>query len=338
MHQPWRTFAAIINRCISRKTTDFMFQADNRDISPEQPAKKPKQAKKPAKKSTTVPTAGVAIRDTPGVSMSKKKAPAKVDRGKDMDLLSEAALLKAAQLKQALKKSKQDTHMLHASGPGDGVGSQPKGDSDDDSHNDNSDDVSNDDDDDDDSDADGDNEASDSEKTDSDENENPSLNLKDDKEEEYEEENVHTPKNYEFTDDEEEYDELYKDVNMRLKDPEHEEERKGDAEMTGVALDNVSQENSYEQDKDDAHVTLTAAHVTQKTKGPKQSSFVSFDFASKFLNLDNVPPADNEVASMMNVKVRHEESSTQAPSLLIVPVTVIPKTSTVAATTIPLTI
>ncbi|GJV53235.1 hypothetical protein Tco_1448976 [Tanacetum coccineum] len=58
----------------------------------------------------------------------------------------------------------------------------------------------------------------------------------------------------------------------------------------------------------------------------------------KFLNLDNVPPADNEVASMMNVKVRHEESSTQAPSLLTVPVTVIPKTSTVAATTIPLTI
>ncbi|GJY90534.1 hypothetical protein Tco_0505730 [Tanacetum coccineum] len=33
MHHPWRTFAAVINRCISRKTTDFMFQADNRDIS-----------------------------------------------------------------------------------------------------------------------------------------------------------------------------------------------------------------------------------------------------------------------------------------------------------------
>ncbi|GKF10731.1 hypothetical protein Tco_0048657 [Tanacetum coccineum] len=63
MHQPWRTFAAIINRCISRKTTgldrlresraqilwgmynhknvdyvamlweDFMYQADNREIS-----------------------------------------------------------------------------------------------------------------------------------------------------------------------------------------------------------------------------------------------------------------------------------------------------------------
>ncbi|GKG05694.1 hypothetical protein Tco_0325780, partial [Tanacetum coccineum] len=74
----------------------------------EEPAKKPKRAKKPAKRSIT------------------KKEPAKVDKGKGMDLLSDVALLKAAQLKKALKKSKQDTHMLHASGIGDGVGSQPK--------------------------------------------------------------------------------------------------------------------------------------------------------------------------------------------------------------------
>ncbi|GKC48311.1 hypothetical protein Tco_1066033 [Tanacetum coccineum] len=69
-----------------------------------------------------------------------------------------------------------------------------------------------------------------------------------------------------------------------------------------------------------------------------QSSSVSSDFASKFLNLDNVPPVDNEVASMMNDKVSHEESSTQAPLLLTVPVTAIPVTSNVATTTVPLTI
>ncbi|GJX49997.1 hypothetical protein Tco_0276842 [Tanacetum coccineum] len=211
MHQPWRTFAAIINRCISGKTTgldrlresraqilwgmynkknvdyvallweDFMYQADNREISSarkehmpyprftkviishfiskdktismrnrinlhiirddsfldvkdskayktyydfatgkatpnkarkfkkvaspsrklslvleEEPAEKPKRAKKPAKKSTTVTTAGVAIRDTPSESVPKKKTPAKVDRGKGMDLLSDVALLEAA--------------------------------------------------------------------------------------------------------------------------------------------------------------------------------------------------------------------------------------------------
>nr|GEY30310.1 hypothetical protein [Tanacetum cinerariifolium] len=52
-----------------------------------------------------VPTTGVVIRDTPGVSMLKKKVPTKIDRGKGMDLIFEATLLKAAQLKKTLKKS-----------------------------------------------------------------------------------------------------------------------------------------------------------------------------------------------------------------------------------------
>nr|GEV78319.1 hypothetical protein [Tanacetum cinerariifolium] len=77
----------------------------------------------------------------------------------------------------------------------------------------------------------------------------------DDGEEEYEDEYVRTPANYKSTNDEnedvdeEEYDrideEFYKDVNVELKDVKHEEEG-----------------------KEDAHVTLTATHVTQKTKVP----------------------------------------------------------------------
>ncbi|GJU50794.1 hypothetical protein Tco_1220349 [Tanacetum coccineum] len=69
-----------------------------------------------------------------------------------------------------------------------------------------------------------------------------------------------------------------------------------------------------------------------------QSSSVSSDFACQFLNLDNAPPNDNEIVSIMNVKVSHKEPSTQTPSLIIVLVMVIPKTFTVAATTVPLTI
>ncbi|GKA19813.1 hypothetical protein Tco_0699728 [Tanacetum coccineum] len=75
------------------------------------------------------------------------------------------------------------------------------------------------------------------------------------------------------------------------------------------------------QDEEDAYVTLTTAHITQKIEGLMQSSSVSSDFASQFLNLDNVPPTDNEVVSMMNVKVSHEEPSTQTPSFLTIPVT-----------------
>ncbi|GKA81357.1 hypothetical protein Tco_0788049 [Tanacetum coccineum] len=69
-----------------------------------------------------------------------------------------------------------------------------------------------------------------------------------------------------------------------------------------------------------------------------QSSSISSDFANQFLNLDNVPPTDSEVVSMMNVKVRHEEPSTQTPSLLNIPVTVILETSTATGPTIPPTI
>nr|GEX88202.1 putative ribonuclease H-like domain-containing protein [Tanacetum cinerariifolium] len=101
----------------------------SRKLSPileEEPTEKPKRAKKPAKKSTTVPTISVVISDTLSESMPKKKTPTKVDRGKGMDLLSNVALLKVAQLKKNLKKSKLETYKLHASGSGDGVGSQPK--------------------------------------------------------------------------------------------------------------------------------------------------------------------------------------------------------------------
>ncbi|GJW36751.1 hypothetical protein Tco_0059671 [Tanacetum coccineum] len=69
-----------------------------------------------------------------------------------------------------------------------------------------------------------------------------------------------------------------------------------------------------------------------------QSSSVSSDFANQFLNLDNVSPVENEVVSMMNVKVSHEEPSTRTPSFLTIHVTVIPETSTAAALTIPPTI
>nr|GEV26877.1 hypothetical protein [Tanacetum cinerariifolium] len=86
------------------------------------PAKEDVSSKKPSRKKS----ASVFVRDTPGMSVSKKKALAKVDRGKGMDLLSNVALLEAAQLKKVLKKSNKDTHMLHASGLEDGVRSQPK--------------------------------------------------------------------------------------------------------------------------------------------------------------------------------------------------------------------
>ncbi|GKA16982.1 hypothetical protein Tco_0696819 [Tanacetum coccineum] len=261
----------------------------------EELAEKPKRAKKPAKKSKTVPIAGVVIRDTPGVSVSKKKAPTKVDRDKGMALLSKAALLEAAQLKKTLKKSNENESWGNSE--------------DDDSHDYDSDDASIDDDD-----------------------------VDSDAGDEFEEEYVHTPDNYDFTDADEEYEELYKDVNVRLKDTEHEEDGKGDAEMTDAGRDDGTQRTTYEQVNDDEHVILTTIHEIKKTEVPLQSSSISSDFVNQFLNLDNAPLVDNEVVSMMNIKVRHKEPSTKTPYLLTIPVTVIPETSTTAAATIPPTI
>ncbi|GKB71473.1 hypothetical protein Tco_0932885 [Tanacetum coccineum] len=145
MHQPWRTFAAIINKCLSEKTTGLdkiRFSSTNpvRDVAatPRQARKwkKPtflskKQTllitKEPAKKPAArkQPT-DVQIKDTPGVSVSKKKAPAKAKRNKGIDLLFEAALLEETQMKKAIKRIKRETHMYQAGGSGDGAGFQPE--------------------------------------------------------------------------------------------------------------------------------------------------------------------------------------------------------------------
>ncbi|GKB11611.1 hypothetical protein Tco_0845534 [Tanacetum coccineum] len=245
--------------------------------------KKTKRVKRHAKKSTTAPTTGVAIRDTPGVFVSKKKAPAKADRNEAM-----GTKLGVLDVPTYDSESKNESWGDSEDNNDDDSNDNSKGD-DDKAVSDN-DDNSN---------------ADDNERTDSDDDdENPSFTLKD-----YDEEN-------------------------KMKRAEQEKERKGDEQMTDPDQ-NVSQENSYEQVVEDAHVTLTSS---QKTESSKQSSYFSSDFASKFLILENVSPAINEVASMMNVKLHQEESSTQAPSLFTIPETAISDTATAHTTTVPPTI
>ncbi|GJU99162.1 hypothetical protein Tco_1328433 [Tanacetum coccineum] len=227
-------------------------------------------------------------------------------------------------------------------------------DDEDDSEDESDDDMDDDDDNDvdDGNDDDGDDDDSDHERTESDRDEKPNLNQsneeheEDEEEEEYVDERVHTPKNDELTDEEdsannakeeneEEKDddeELYRDVNVNL--------RKEDVEMThadqgGADQHNVSQESGFEQVEEDAHVTLTAVHDTQKTKGPMQSSSVSSDFTDKLLNFENTSPSDNEIASLMDTTVHHEEPSSHTSSLFTVPIIVIPEIKSAFTTTIP---
>ncbi|GJX53235.1 hypothetical protein Tco_0281604 [Tanacetum coccineum] len=233
--------------------------------------------------SPMIKTTTTSPKETPSKKKSSpakkdKKAPETTDKSKGIDLLSVAALLEDAQMKKVPDKPKgKKTSKNEGTGTKPGVPDVPKDQSkseneswgesadDDDSNDDDSDDVSDDDGNDDDSNDDGNNDASDNERTESDEDENTNLNQNDDDiKEEYEEEYVHTPENYESTNDEnehvneEEYDrideELYKDMHAKLKDIEHGEEGKGDVEMTGVGHDNVTQETTYDQVEDDAHL------------------------------------------------------------------------------------
>ncbi|GJW77583.1 hypothetical protein Tco_0139265 [Tanacetum coccineum] len=289
-----------------------------------EPVKKGKRVKRPAKKSTTAPTASVVLIDTPGVSVSKKKAPAKGDKDKSMELLSDAALLKVAQVPD--ESEDKITSTDEGTGTKLGVPDVPtyvsesenescgdsEDDNDDEGDNDNDDDdVSKGDDDKADIDDDGNSDASDNERTDSDnDDENPSFTLKDYDEEEHDEE-YESDDDYEHMFEEEDDDDLYKDVDVRSLGAESEKERKGDEEMTD-ADHNVSQEQPYKQVVEDAHVTLTAS---QKTDDSKQSSYVSLDFANQFLILEKVPPIDHKVASLMNIKTSHKSTYEAAKSL-----------------------
>ncbi|GJU55416.1 hypothetical protein Tco_0238157 [Tanacetum coccineum] len=152
------------------------------------PAKKYVSSKKPSRKQST----GVQIRDTPGVSVSKKKAPAITDKSKGIDLMSGATLLEDAQMRKFLNGAKGKFILLNQVAQGE------SGDDDDSNDDDDSDIVCN------------------------------KKSMK---------KSVHTLENYESSDDENEHvnkeeydhidDELYKDVNVKLKDVEHGEEGKG---------------------------------------------------------------------------------------------------------------
>ncbi|GKC12656.1 hypothetical protein Tco_1009438, partial [Tanacetum coccineum] len=149
--------------------------------------------------------------------------------------------------------------------------------------------------------------------------------LIDDEKELKEDEFVHTPDDYVPNDDEtrdvdnEEYnrinEEIYDDVNVKFKDAELADERKGDKEMTGAEKVNVEhkeadQEVVSAQVQDVAQVTTTAAPATQKEKTdvPPSSSnrSVSSNYGSIFLNLDNISSVETEIISMLDVQVQHE--------------------------------
>ncbi|GJQ93147.1 hypothetical protein Tco_0004286 [Tanacetum coccineum] len=279
----------------------------------EEPIQKGKRVKRPAKKSTTKPAVGVVIREAPVETKSKSKEKEKVrilnlrlmkreynsvnkgvdvTHGKGIELLSEVALTEEAQMKEVRKKSLRDFHKTHPSGSG-----VP--------------DVTEDD-----------STESESESWGNDEddsnNEQESSNEGSEQENESEEQESDSDDDVIKSDEEKGIDDttyqFNDDVDARLKEPTQTDKE-------------VIQETTQEQVVEDAHVTIST--VTKKTEVPVTSSSRSSDLASKFLNFSDIPHADAEIVSPLDVHVHHEVPRTQAPTLLTIPVSIITESSPV---------
>ncbi|GJT65219.1 hypothetical protein Tco_1016699, partial [Tanacetum coccineum] len=198
MYQPWRTFASIINKCLSRKITGN--------------SKKPASPSKVKRREDTLRKRTLVIVEEEPKPAKKKKAPATTDKSKGIDLLSEAALLEEAQVPDEPKGKSIDTH----EGTGDDEDVQ---DSDDDPQP-------------------ADDERTDSENQETNDDDEESHNEFVHTPEDYVPTNDETNDETKDVDEEEydRIDkELYGDVNVRLTDAEQDDESEEDADMTDVA-------------------------------------------------------------------------------------------------------
>ncbi|GJS62064.1 hypothetical protein Tco_0656848 [Tanacetum coccineum] len=127
LHQPWRSFAAIINKCLSGKPSYDSLRLSQAQILWGTIPPKTKGSKKKANTDTTT-------KQKPPTAPKEKKEK-KSGKGKqkttELETISEAVLTEAEQLKIITKRSRKETHSSHASGSGadEGTGVTTPGDS-----------------------------------------------------------------------------------------------------------------------------------------------------------------------------------------------------------------
>ncbi|GKE18335.1 hypothetical protein Tco_1425912, partial [Tanacetum coccineum] len=253
-----------------------------------------------------------------------------VAHGKGIELLSDVALTEEAQMKEVCKKSLRDFYKTHPSGLGvPDVTNNDSSESESESWENDEDDNNNE------------QESSDESSKQENDSDEQELDLKqdgeskDDNQDEEEVDQDNESKDDEMKSDEEQgmddtTDQFDDDADARLEEPtetatEIVQGKGTNAEMTEAQQGNENLATTQEQVVDDAHVTITT--VTKKTEVPVTSSSCSSDLASKFLNFSDIPHTDAEIVSPLDVPVYHEFPRTQAPTLLSIPVFVIPESS-----------
>nr|GEW34158.1 hypothetical protein [Tanacetum cinerariifolium] len=140
LHQPWRSFAAVINKFLSGKSTgydrlweDFVYQVEHKDAKKSNEMYYPRfikviihyfMTKDPSiprrnKATSFVLAFAVIVRCSLGTRLLtsvKGKQPAKASKAKGLNVLSEVAMTEVEQMKFATKRSLQQTYISQASG------------------------------------------------------------------------------------------------------------------------------------------------------------------------------------------------------------------------------
>ncbi|GJU78000.1 hypothetical protein Tco_1275070 [Tanacetum coccineum] len=287
----------------------------------EEPVQKAKRVKRSAKKSSTTPTAGIVIRETPGKTKSTRKEKVDVSRGK-------------------VTEKPPSVEKITPTITSEGTGDKPRvpdvikddftkseseswGNDEDDSNNEQE------------ASDEGSGQENESEEQESDSEQDEESGNDNQEEKEVDQENESEDDEIESDEDkgmDDTTDQFDDDVDARLKEPSQtgKEVVQGegvDVEMTDAQQGNENLETTQEQVVEDAHVTIST--ITKKTEVPATSSSRSSDLASKFLNFSDIPHTDAEIVSPLDVHVHHEVPRTQAPTLLTIPVSVITESSPV---------
>ncbi|GKC35086.1 hypothetical protein Tco_1047470, partial [Tanacetum coccineum] len=125
------------------------------------------------------------------------------------------------------------------------------------------------------------------------------------------------------------------DVNVEMKDAEIAEENKekGDTEQ---AVNDQAVKDAQVMDDDQATTTVPVAQKEKPNVPPLSSSLsISSYYGTQFLNLSSdfsligitKESADTEINSMLDIQIQQKITTVQSPTLLVVPVLVIPEQS-----------
>nr|GEX24539.1 hypothetical protein [Tanacetum cinerariifolium] len=287
-HEKTQVYGTILPKELTNQTmseskaykTYYPFASGEKTPKPKYVQKKANSDALPKQKLVQA-TKGTRLKTEAKVDKSdKKKQPAKKPKAKGLSVLSEVALTKAEQLNK--DEDKDDVN--------DSDDISDEGDDDNDSNNGNDgDDDANDDDKQESDDKNDDDEETNSNRTELDKIKIPILDQS----------------TTEFYEEEE-----------KINDEETMDKEEDDV-VTKKLYDDVN--SGFEQEEEDAHVTLTPVLDIQKADEPVQSSYVSSDFTSKLLNLENPSLADNEIASLLDITVCHETTIPEITSSFTTP-------------------